>query len=215
MASVRPGAFMPRPLTRDEGKLITRRRLLEAAARVLREEGLSALTTGRVTGGAGVAQPTFYVHFKDMEDLLRKLAQEKIGQIREPLRAARQLLRASANDHPLRQTFRLPLQALVEQPELFRLYIQEYHRPGSPVGKMARETQAELQRDLVEDLTALGAPAATPAERARLEMVSEGLIALTQTLALGYLEGRYQDLEAIVDVLVEFIRGPSRLLPAD
>jgi AcrR family transcriptional regulator len=204
---------MARSLTRDESKLITRRRLLEAAARVLCEEGLSALTTGRVSRDAGVAQPTFYVHFRDMEELLRTLAQEKIGQVRQPLRQARQRLRTSANDDPLRETFRLPLQALVEQPELFRLYIQEYHRPGSPVGKMARETQAELQLDLMEDLTALGAPASTPAERARLEMVAEGLIVLTQTLALGYLEGRYEDLEAIVDVLVEFTRGPSQLLP--
>jgi hypothetical protein len=44
-------------------------------------------------------------------------------------------------------------------------------------------------------------------------MVAEGLIVLTQTLALGYMEGRYRDLEAIVDVLVEFTRGPSQLRP--
>jgi AcrR family transcriptional regulator len=203
---------MARSLTRDESKLITRRRLLESAARVLREEGLRSLTTGRVSREAGVAQPTFYVHFKDMEELLRTLAQEKMGQIRQPVREARRLLRSSPDGNRLRETFRLPLKALVEQPELFRLYIQEYHRPGSPVGKMARDTQAELQRDLIEDLTALGAPASTPAERQRLEMFAEGLITLTQTLALGYLDGRYKDLEAIVDVLVQFTHGPSQLL---
>lgn len=205
---------MTRSLRRDESKRITRRRLLEAAARVLREEGLRSLTTCRVSREAGVAQPTFYVHFKDMEELLRTLAQEKIGQIRKPLREARSLLRSPSDGNPLRETFRLPLKALVQQPELFRLYVQEYHRPGSPVGKLARDTQAELQQDLIEDLTALGAPASTQADRQRLEMFAEGLITLTQTLALGYLDGRYDDLEAIVDVLVEFTHGPSGLLPS-
>lgn len=199
--------LMIRTLSREETKLITRRRLLDGAALVLRAEGFEKLTTSRVAREAGVAQPTFYVHFRDMNELLHALAEERFGQIRKPLREARLSISMAASDDPLRETFRLPLRALSEQPELFRLWIQELHRPGSPLGRMAREMQDEMRRDLVEDLIALGAPAATPAERQDVEMIAEGLIALTQTMALSFIEGRYTDLERVVDVLVRFTLG--------
>jgi AcrR family transcriptional regulator len=198
---------MSRTLTREETKLITRRRLLDGAALVLRKDGYGELTTSRVTREAGVAQPTFYVHFRDMDELLHALAEEKLTEIRKPLREARLSIKTADSDDPLRETFRLPLRSLTEQPELFRLWMQELHRPGSPLGRKAREMQAEMHRDLVEDLIGLGAPAETAAERQQLEMIAEGLIVLTQTMALGYIEGRYPHLESIVDVLVRFTVG--------
>jgi len=195
---------MTRSLSREEGKLITRRRLLEAAATVLREEGLAALTTSRVARESGVAQPTFYVHFKDMDALLQALADEKISAIRVALREARRRIQAADGEDALRDTFRLPLRAFVEQPDLWRLFFQDLHRPQSPLGRMAREIQTEMQRDLVEDLEAMGAPAGTPAERERVEMVAESLMVLTQTFGLGFIDGRYSDLEKVVDLLVQY-----------
>jgi AcrR family transcriptional regulator len=195
---------MTRALSREETKLITRRRLLDGAALVLRKEGSDKLTTSRVAREAGVAQPTFYVHFRDMAELLNALAEERIGQIRKPLRQARQSIKTAETDDPIRETFRVPLRSIIEQPELFRLWIQEQHRPGSPIGEAARELQDEMQRDLVEDLIALGAPVETPAQREQVEIIAEGLIALTQTLALSHIDGRYKDLEQIIDVLTRF-----------
>ena len=198
---------MNRALSREETKLITRRRLLDGAALVLRKEGFEKLTTSRVAREAGVAQPTFYVHFRDMNDLLQALAEENLVQIRKPLRQARLSIQTADSDDPLRETFRLPLRALTAQPELFKLWIQELHRPGSPLGRMAQEMQDEMRRDLVEDLIALGAPAETARERQRLEIIADGLIVLTQGMAVGYIDGRYTDLEQIVDVLVSFAIG--------
>src|SRR5690606_516079 len=77
----------PRPrragATRDEGfmsgtrqasKVRTRNRLVKSAIRVLHRSGASALTTGKIAADAGVAQPTFYVHFEDMKALLQEVA---------------------------------------------------------------------------------------------------------------------------------------------
>lgn len=198
---------MTRALSREETKLITRRRLLDGAALVLRQEGFEKLTTSRVAREAGVAQPTFYVHFRDMNELLQALAEERMTQIRKPLREARLSISMASGDDPLRETFRLPLRALSEQPELFRLWIQEMHRPGSPLGRKAREMQEEMRRDLAEDLIALGAPVGTAIEREQVDMIAEGLIALTQTMALDLIDGRYKDVERVVDVLVRFTLG--------
>src|SRR5256885_8701881 len=82
-------ATVSKPLTREEGKLITRRRLLESAAKTLGETGYGGLSVSAVARAAGVAQPTFYVHFRDKDDLLRVLAEEKLGTLRGQLREAR------------------------------------------------------------------------------------------------------------------------------
>ncbi len=206
---------MTRALTREESKLITRRRLLEAAAKILREAGSGKLSASAVAREAGIAQPTFYVHFKDKDDLLHTLAREKLDAMRRPLKEARrELATGEGGLEALQRTFRLPLEALVEHPELFRLYVQQFHDPGSVFGAQARELHRELEQDLVEDLVALGVPAESAAERQRLEMLAAGMIALTQTLALGYVDGHYSDLDAVVDVLTRFALGAVSPLPA-
>lgn len=198
---------MTRPLTREESKLITRRRLLEAGAKLLAEHGYGALSASAIAREAGIAQPTFYVHFSDKDDLIRTLARERLGAVRRPLREARLRVARGQGLAALRDTFRVPLEALLTHPELFRLLIQELHSPASPFAKHARELQDELESDLIDDLVSAGAPAATAEQRQRSRMIAEGLISLTQTLGLGYLDGRYDDLDRIVDVLVHFALG--------
>ncbi|MGH7897012.1 MAG: TetR/AcrR family transcriptional regulator [Candidatus Binatia bacterium] len=198
---------MPRSLTREEGKLITRRRLLEAAAKLLGETGYGALSASAVARAAGVAQPTFYVHFRDKDDLLETLADERIGELRARLREARERVRAGEGVDAVRDTFRLPLETLLAQPALFRLYAQEHQQPGSPLGEKSRRLRDEVRRDLAEDLVRLGLPAATPHERQQVQMIAESMIAQTEALGLGYLDGRYDDLESIVEVLTRFAVG--------
>lgn len=72
---------------------------------------------------------------------------------------------------------------------------------------MARQLLDEVWRDLVDDLVRLGLPAATPADRERVQMIAEAMIAQTEALALGYLEGRYTNLDAVVEVLTHFAVG--------
>jgi hypothetical protein len=68
---------------------------------------------------------------------------------------------------------------------------------------------------MVEDFIEAGLPAATPAQRLRLEMVADGVTALTETMAMGHLEGRYPDLEEVVDTLVAFFAGVRAQLLSD
>lgn len=198
---------MVRTLTREEAKLITRRRLIEAATRLLAEKGLGGLSASAVAREAGIAQPTFYVHFRDKNDLLSTIADEKIGSLRGPLRAARERLRQGGGADAIRETFRLSLGNIVEQGPLFRLYLQQFHDPTSPLGEQARRLFAEFRADLAEDLARLGIPSATPAEREQLDMIAESMIVQTQALGLAYLEGRYTHLEDIVEVLTRFAVG--------
>jgi TetR/AcrR family transcriptional regulator, fatty acid biosynthesis regulator len=203
-----------RPLRRVEAKELTRQRLLKAALQILDERGESGLSASAVSRAAGIAQSSFYVHFRGKDDLLGSLGDEAVLRMRRLLREARRRSREEPTDlERLRTTFRLPLEAIARHPTLFRLGLRSRHEPGSPLGEATREVLAGYRRDLFDDLVMLGYASSASAERRRVEMIADGYIALTEALASGHLEGRYPDLEEIVDVLVVFTVGPRSLLP--
>jgi AcrR family transcriptional regulator len=202
-----------RVLSRGEGKSVTRQRLLDAAAWVLGETGYGGLSASAVARRAGVAQATFYVHFRDKDDLLRTLGEMEIGALRARLRRARERVLEGHGVDAVRETFRVSLQTWIEHPGLFRMYAQELRHPGSPVGVMARQLREEVCRELAEDLGRLGLPAATPADREQVDMVAEAIVAQTEALALGYLDGKYASLDGIIEVLTRFTVGVIGLDP--
>ena len=198
-------------LSRREAKSLTRWRLLDAAGRLLAAEGYAGLSASAIARAAGIAQPTFYVHFRDKDDLLRTLGEEQVGTLRQRLREARARIREGAGEAGVREAFRIPLEMWIAHPGLLKLNARELHQPGSPLAEVLRGFRAEILRDLVEDLAGFGLPDATPAERERLEMIAEAMMAQTEALALGYLEGRYRSVDAIVDVLARFAAGAMLL----
>ena len=197
----------PRALTREEAKLITRRRLLDAAAQLLGESGYGGLAASAVARAAGVAQPTFYVHFRDKDDLVRALADERIGGLRTRLKEARERVRRGEGIDAVRETFRIPLETFLENPGIFRIYARELHERESPIGAKARSLRDELRRDLAEDLAGFGLPSSTRTEREQLEMTAEAMIGQVEALGLALVERRYESLDDVVEVLTRFAVG--------
>ena len=201
----------PKVLTREESKAITRRRLVEAALR-LTSEGGRHLTASRIAREAGVAQPTFYVHFRDLDDLLEAVAEVQIEGFRREFHKARNRIDVAAltrgdSTEALREAFRLPLQTILARPVQFRVYVQERAHGKTPLGRHCRQIGEELRRDLIADLRTLDRVTKRGRSELELTMLADGLIALTEALGLGCLDGRYSSVERAVDVLVDFSRG--------
>jgi TetR/AcrR family transcriptional regulator, fatty acid biosynthesis regulator len=210
----RGGGRMARPLRRVEAKELTRRRLVRAAMQILDERGEAGLSASAVSRVAGIAQSSFYGHFRGREDLLSALGDEAVLHMRRVLRDARQRSREEPTDlERMRATFRLPLESVAAHPALFRLGLRTRHEPASPIGEATRELLVGYRRDLYDDLMMLGYAGTSPGERRRVEMIADGYIALTEALATGHVEGRYPNLDEIVDVLMVFTIGPRSLLP--
>jgi TetR/AcrR family transcriptional regulator, fatty acid biosynthesis regulator len=198
-----------RRLTRKEAKEVTRRRLLGAALRILTERGETDVTVSAVAREAGIAQPSFYEHFRSKDDLLRALGRELFAVLRQAQQDARRLaLEAPTDEERQREQFRRPLQMIAANPAWFRLALRARHLTSSPLGHSSRELNGNARLDLVEELIQRDYPSETPADARRLDMVADGVIALTEALALGHLSGRYPDVEEIVDVLIMFTGGP-------
>ena len=82
--------------TRKASKERTRQKLVQATLKILHKQGPTALTTGRIAQAAGVAQPTFYVHFKGMDDAVGEAAEHVAnGPPGPPARVARRARRRS------------------------------------------------------------------------------------------------------------------------
>ncbi|TMR10132.1 TetR family transcriptional regulator [Nonomuraea turkmeniaca] len=204
---------MSTSLSRSEAKDLTRRKLIRAALAILDEEGEAGLTTVKIAKAAGIAQSSFYVHFKDMRHLLRVLAEEGGERLRGSMREARRRARESPDDlERHRDTFRIPLEAICRHPELLRIQLRARHDPSSSFRDFATQKAAAYREHHAADLAALGYTADDERDRRRLEMIAEAVDAATNALAMGHLEGRYPDLEECADILTALSRGALRLL---
>lgn len=170
--------------------------------------GEEAISASAVARSIGVANATFYEHFENKQGLLRVLAEELFEGVREQMRGPRhEAMDAPTSEEKLRSEFRVPIEVLTANPRLFRLALRVRHQPASAVGESSRRLVGSTRRDIVQELFDRGYPSATPADRRRVEMIADIHIAATEALALGRLNGRYPDLEEIVDVLVLVTRG--------
>lgn len=73
--------FEPRKLPRQERSRATYEAMLEACARLLREEGYEALTTTGVAERAGVGIGTLYEFFPNRESIVAALIEQRIARL--------------------------------------------------------------------------------------------------------------------------------------
>lgn len=201
-----------RVLSRDETKLLTRHRLIQAALELLAEHGREGLTTGRVAARAGMAQPTFYVHFADMDALLEAVASEQVEKLRPVLRRLRRRLEPDSDQQDparVRDIFIAPLEEITaHHRRALALLLSEKHRPDSALGRSLRALLDEVTADLVGDLRRMGIAAHFTDEQ--LLLACDAMVSLTLTFAQGYLEGRYSDLRTVADMLTTMVLGVLR-----
>ena len=111
----------PRPkLRRNEKHIVTKRRLFQAAIKVVGKYGYAGASVARITAEAGVAQGTFYLHFENrqvlLDQLLPAVGEEVSATVRE---------RTSSEDLSPEETeverCRAFFDVLKEVPEFFRI----------------------------------------------------------------------------------------------
>ncbi len=168
----------------------TRRRLLQAILKTIHRHGHGALTTGRVAQLAGVAQPTFYVHFRSMDQALEQVAEwvaQELsdgfgGDVPEEAERAADVLQQAV----LRCT-----QSLVRDRKVAEVFLRNRRDQTSALGRrwtLLTDTLRERMNQIVVQVR----PSMSPADA---ELHSELLVGIVFALAEAQLDGRVEDME--------------------
>ncbi len=119
----------PRKAKADDGG--TRRRLLEATAQIMHDEGYAAATSRRVAAKAGIRQPLVHYYFPTMDDLFLAVLSEGADAALDQMRAAltdNDPLRAlwALNSDPRRSVLNTEFMALANHRKIIGAELKAY-----------------------------------------------------------------------------------------
>lgn len=179
-------------MSRQTNKERTRRRLVQAILKTIHRHGHSALTTGRVAQLAGVAQPTFYVHFRSMDQALEEVA-ESVAQELGPSFDAQPRMDVDA-DRPadvLHKALLRCTRALVQDRKVAEVFLSNRRDQTSALG--ARWTSlTDALRARMQQIVTQVRPTIAPDEAA---LHAELLVGVVFSLAEAHLDGRVSDVD--------------------
>jgi AcrR family transcriptional regulator len=174
------------PMTRDESRQLTRRRLVDAAATVFAQRGYRRASVEEIASEAGYTIGALYSNFSGKDEVLLALLEREVGRIAERVVAA-----AQAEDDPvekLRAAAREWMTFLDEEPELYALMIEfwtiwvrdEELRPRHAARlEAARSFIGSLIQEKADQM---GIPMRLPADQ-----IGAAVMALADGLALQHL----------------------------
>ncbi|MGE0785470.1 MAG: TetR/AcrR family transcriptional regulator [Sandaracinaceae bacterium] len=203
----------PPPRKRKRSREQTRDRMLEAAVELLRNEGLPALTTVRVTKEAGIVQSGFYAHFKNPEHLQQELADRVGRELREQIAEWMAALRVGPDDRAsLAARYEEMLTLFREEREVIDLFLR-YRRSPSQLGQVLGHLHTQLRADFFQYLRErAGAPDVIRAHLGTIGMHADTLVAALLGVAEGVVDGRIADLTTAANELAVITLDPLRQL---
>ena len=176
-------------MSRQMNKERTRRRLLQAALKTIHRYGHGALTTGRVAQLAGVAQPTFYVHFRSMDQALEQVASWVAEELSPGLIPEFNTDVEHAGE-ALEQALYKCVRTLVRDRRVAEVFLRNRRDQTSALGVRWTSLTDSLRERMVQ-MAAQVRPDITPSDAA---LHAELLVSTVFGLSEAHLDGRVQDL---------------------
>ena len=190
----------------------TRLRLLQATLNLIERDGLASLTTARITGEAGLAQPSFYQYFRSLDACLTEAGRYVASRILPPVPdLAGRAAKLFQGDQNLAAVIELVVSETVEaylaEPALTKLYLRHQHDP-SAFGR-AMDEALEWERVAVVRIwwdcaTQLGAgPELYPAVAVQARLV----MSMSQGAVRAIVYGEFRSRELVLGQLRLMIQG--------
>jgi len=177
-------------MSRQINKERTRRRLLQAILKTIQRYGYGTLTTGRVAQLAGVAQPTFYVHFRSMDQALEQVAEWVADELGPGLGPEASVELEQAAD-VLEEAVRKCTSSLVHDRKVAEVFLRSRRDRTSPLGRRWTLLTGSL-RERMRQIVVQVRPDITPSDAA---LHAELLVSVILGLAEAHLDGRLDDLD--------------------
>jgi AcrR family transcriptional regulator len=185
--------------------------LIDAAIDLLRAEGPAAATTGRIAGAAGLAQASFYAHFRDRDACLEAAASEIGEHVLARLRGALLPIDEQDTRGSIRRVYAALLDVFTSERELTLLFIAHRADASSSLGVGLRTSLARARADLVTAIRLYGVRPSAAEAACYAELLVSVMLGLVESVLGGRVE-RELGLDAVADVTHAALRG---LLPPD
>jgi TetR/AcrR family transcriptional regulator, fatty acid biosynthesis regulator len=196
-------------LTRRESTELTRRRLIDGAIDILRQEGVAAATTGRIASAAGLKQPSFYVHFADRDEILHAAAVEIGQRMIEKLQGELSRIDTADARRSIRAAHAAIVDTFLAEPELTRIFLRHRTDDGTVLGRAFRRLLDEARGQLVDSLARHG----ITVPRQSAVVYAELLVAAVLGMLEGLLDGRLTDRAASIDAVAHVTGTMMHWLP--
>jgi len=188
----------------------TRQRLIDAVIDIVRGEGLGSLTTVEITRRAGIAQPGFYKHFRNVDECLEEATRQVLDGMRETFNAMRGSIRNRQDLDEVASHFEAVLDAVFND-RPFNELITRYRRDPSSLGRAIREVEGRVIRDFTEELWgALREAGMLPEHRGEVELLSELLFSSMGACVERVIDGRDADRQKLAHELAAFMIAGTR-----
>lgn len=177
-------------MSRQINKERTRHRLLQAILRTIQRYGHGSLTTGRVAELAGMAQPTFYVHFRSMDQALEQVAEWVAAELNPGLipEVSAELDRAA---DVLQEAVRRCTRSLVRDRRVAEVFLSNRRDQTSALGRRWTLLTGSL-RERMREIVVQVRPDISSSDAA---LHAELLVSIVYGLAEAHLDGRVDDLD--------------------
>lgn len=140
-----------------------RRKLLDAAARLVAREGSARLTLRELAKEAGMGHNSIYRHFRSVEDMMPTLIGDFTQALREGLMHARS--QVPPGELPSRTVVGWLLDFALARPDAFIVAMRERHGPLGPARQAIEEGMKQIVADMRRDLGAAGRLPALPGDK--------------------------------------------------
>jgi AcrR family transcriptional regulator len=161
-----------------------RRKLLDAAARLVAREGSARLTLRELAKEAGMSHNSIYRHFQSVEDMMPTLIGDFTLQLREGLRQTRS--QVPANELPSRTVVGWLLDFALSNKDTFVVAMRERHGPMGPARQAIEQSAIQIVSDMRSDLGAAGRLPPLPDDK--LDLALRIIVQQTFQLCLSYIE---------------------------
>lgn len=196
-------------LSREESKAQTRARILEATLHTLVEEGVLGFSINKVAKRAGIAQPSFYVHFANLDELFAAVTDEAQAQYIEPMQQTLKLLAKDVQREQipgiLNNMFLLALDLIRDKEDFVRMYWAEREQTKSLFSAYLRRLDDMLFTGWGDVLVNVGLVDESERESVRLRLFMDGCMALLERYATRLMDGSYTDNKLIAHTLTEYV----------
>lgn len=206
-----PAMLTPKttPKSRPQQKAKTRERIIHAGIDILSTESFKTFTMRGVAKRAKIAQPSFYNHFDNMEDLLETIIERTRTNFIDPQAKAMMSL-SDGNlteniDTIIYNFIRLAFDVGIQYPNFFCMTISERSLQGSPYGKIIHREFQNVRELYIKFFMNIARKQGVSVRKEKVALGVDAILGSNEALITGCIEGRYKNKEDAIAMAAQII----------